>query len=158
MNDTKHNTKHEEHDDSEGHEHHSFDSYRMRLPSPLTPEAERVMSETIGSAIQVHRELGPGLLESIYRSAMQIELTDKGLSHETERPVCIKYRDIELRGQRVDLIVENLIVVELKGVAKLNEIHRAQVLSYLRATGLRGGLLINFHVPVLRNGLKRLVL
>src|SRR5688572_25464674 len=93
MNDVKHNTKHEEHDDSEGHEHHSSRSYRMRLPSPLTPEAERVMSETIGCAIQVHRELGPGLLESIYRSAMQIELAEKGLSHEIERPVCIRYRD-----------------------------------------------------------------
>ena len=89
---------------------------------------------------------------------MQIELMEKGLSHEIERPVCIRYRDVELRGQRVDLIVENLIVVELKGVAKLNEIHRAQVLSYLRATGLRGGLLINFHVQVLRDGLKRIVL
>ena len=158
MNDTKHNTKHEGHDDSEGHEQNSLRACRMGLPSPLTPEAERVMSETIGCAIQVHRELGPGLLESIYRSAMQIELMEKGLSHEIERPVCIRYRDVELRGQRVDLIVENLIVVELKGVAKLNEIHRAQVLSYLRATGLRGGLLINFHVQVLRDGLKRIVL
>ena len=158
MNNAKHDTKHEGHDDSEGHEHHSSRAYRMRLPSPLTPEAERVMSETIGCAIQVHRELGPGLLESIYRSAMQIELMEKGLSHETERPVCIRYRDVELRGQRVDLIVENLIVVELKGVAKLNEVHRAQVLSYLRATGLRGGLLINFHESVLRKGLKRIVL
>lgn len=109
MTNSKHDTKPEEHDDSEGHEHHSLRPYRMRLPSPLTPEAERVMSETIGCAIQVHRELGPGLLESIYRSAMQIELMEKGLSHETERPVCIRYRDVELRGQRVDLIVENLI-------------------------------------------------
>jgi GxxExxY protein len=149
---------HEGRDDPEGHDNDSSRRYRMRLPSPLSPEAERVMSETIGCAIQVHRALGPGLLESIYRSAMQIELTETGLSHEIERPVCVKYRDIELRGQRVDMIVENLIVVELKGVAKLNEIHRAQVLSYLRATGLRGGLLINFHVPVLRNGLKRIVL
>ena len=88
---------------------------------------------------------------------MQIELMEKGLSHETERPVCIRYRDVDLRGQRVDLIVEDLIVVELKGVAKLNEIHRAQVLSYLRATGLRGGLLINFHERVLRNGLMIIV-
>ena len=158
MNNSKDNSEHEEHDDPEGHEEHSLRRYRMRLPSPLTPEAERVMSETIGCAIQVHRELGPGLLESIYRSAMQIELTAMGLSHETERPVCIKYREVELRGQRVDLIVENLIVVELKGVAKLNEAHRAQVLSYLRATGLRGGLLINFHELVLRRGLKRIVL
>jgi GxxExxY protein len=131
----------------------------MRLASPLTPEAERVMLETIGCAIRVHRALGPGLLESIYRGAMLIELAAMRLSYETERPVCIKYRDIDLRGQRVDLIVEDLIVVELKGVVRLNDVHRAQVLSYLRATGLRGGLLINFHVSVLRNGgLKRIVL
>ena len=81
--------KHDGHDDDEGHEEHSSRVYRMRLPSPLTPEAERVMSETIGCAIRVHRELGPGLLESIYGSALQIELTTVGLSYETERPVCI---------------------------------------------------------------------
>jgi GxxExxY protein len=150
--------KHEGHEDDEGHEEHSSPVYHMRLPSPLTPAAERVMSDTIGCAIRVHHELGPGLLESIYRSAMQIELASAGLSHETERPVTITYHGVELRGQRVDLIVENLIVVELKGVARLNDVHRAQVLSYLRATGLRGGLLINFHVPVLRSGLKRIVL
>jgi len=138
MNDTKHNTKHEGHDDSEGHEQNSSRAGRMRLPSPLTPEAERVMSETIGCAIQVHRELGPGLLESIYRSAMQIELMEKGLSHEIERPVCIRYRDVELRGQRVDLIVENLIVVELKGVAKLNEIHRARCFRTCARRGCEG--------------------
>ena len=152
------NSKHEGYEDLEGHENDSSSRYRMRLPSPLTPEAERVMSETIGCAIRVHRELGPGLLESIYRSAMQIELAATGLSHETERPVTITYHGVELQGQRVDLIVKNLIVVELKGVARLNDVHRAQVLSYLRATGLRGGLLINFHVPVLRSGLKRIVL
>jgi GxxExxY protein len=149
--------KHEGHDDDEGREEPSR-RYRMRLTSPLSPEAEHVMTETIGCAVRVHRELGPGLLESIYRSAMQIELASVGLSHETERRVTINYHGVELRGQRVDLIVENLIVVELKGVARLNDVHRAQVLSYLRATGLRGGLLINFHVPLLRDGLKRFVL
>ena len=69
-----------------------------------------------------------------------------------------QYRDVDLHGQRVDLIVDGLVVVELKCVVRLNDVHRAQLLSYLRATGLRGGLLINFHVPVLRSGLKRIVL
>jgi GxxExxY protein len=149
---------HEGRDDPEGHENDSAPRYRMRLPSPLSRDAERVMSDTIGCAIRVHRELGPGLLESICRSAMQIELAAAGLAHETERPVTIKYWDVDLRGQRVDLIVENLVDVELKCVVRFNDVHRAQVLSYLRATGLRGGLLINFHAPVLRAGLKGIVL
>jgi GxxExxY protein len=151
-------SRHEGREDFEAHENPPSPLYRMRLPSPLTPEAERVMAETIGCAIRVHRELGPGLLGSIYRSAMQIESASAGLSHQTERPVTITDHGVELQGQRVDLIVENPVVVELKGVARLNDVHRAQVLSYLRATGLRGGLLINFHVPGLRAGLERFVL
>lgn len=130
----------------------------MRLPSPLTAQAERVMSETIGCAIRVHRALGPGFLESIYRKAMLIELKASGLSHESERPVRVTYRGIDIRGQRVDLIVERQIVVELKAVVKLDEVHRAQLISYLRTTGLRGGLLINFRVAILRRGLRRVVL
>ena len=149
---------HEDHDDIEGHESHSSRPYRMRLPSPLTPEADRVMSDVIGCAIRVHRALGPGFLESIYQKAMHAEFAATGLSYESERPVRVKYRDIEIPGQRVDLIVERLIVVELKSVVRLDEIHRAQLISYLRTTGLRGGLLINFRVPVLHSGLKRVVL
>ena len=131
---------------------------RMRLPSPLTAWAEHVMSETIGCAIPVHRALGPGLLESIYRKAMHIEVGAAGLSYESERPVRVRYRDVEITGQRVDLIVEGEIVVELKSVIRLDEVHRAQLISYLRTTGLRGGLLINFRVPVLQRGLRRVVL
>ena len=149
---------HEDHDDLEGHESHSSRAHRMRLPSPLTPEADQVTSAVIGCAIRVHRALGPGFLESIYQKAMYLELAATGLSYESERPVQVKYRDVEIAGQRVDLIVEGLIVVELKSVVRLDEIHRAQLISYLRATGLRGGLLINFRVPVLYAGLKRVVL
>jgi len=116
------------------------------------------MSETIECAFRVHRELGPGFLESIYRKAMYFEMDRAGLSYQFEQSVSVKYREIQIPGQRVDLIVENLIVVELKAVARFDDVHRAQLISYLRTTGLRGGLLINFHVPVLRNGLKRIVL
>jgi GxxExxY protein len=116
------------------------------------------MSETIGCAIRVHRALGPGFLESIYRKAVHIELNAAGLSYESERPVHVKYREVEIKGQRVDLIVESAIVVELKSVVRLDEVHRAQLISYLRTTGLRGGLLINFRVPVLQRGLRRIVL
>jgi len=146
------------HEGREEHELLSPTPHRMRLPSPLTADAERVMSETIGCAIRVHRELGPGFLESIYRKAMHYELARAGLSYQSEQSVRVKYRDIEISGQRVDLIVESLIVVELKCVARFDDVHRAQLISYLRTTGLRGGLLINFRVPVLQNGLKRLVL
>ena len=116
------------------------------------------MSDVIGCAIRVHRALGPGFLESIYQKAMHLELAAAGLTYESERAVRVKYREVEISGHRVDLIVEGLIVVELKSVVRLDEIHRAQLISYLRTTGLRGGLLINFRVPVLHRGLKRVVL
>ena len=149
------------HEEREGHEETNSTlspRHRMQLPSPLTAEVERVMSETIGCAIRVHRTLGPGFLESIYRKAMYVELGASGLSYESERPVPVKYRDVQIAGQRVDLIVEGQIVVELKAVVKLDEVHRAQLISYLRATGLRGGLLVNFRVAVLRHGLRWVVL
>lgn len=149
---------HEDHEDQEDHESHLVRRHRMRVPSPLTARAEAVMSETIGCAIQVHRALGPGFLESIYRKAMQIELGASGLSYESERPVSVRYRETDISGQRVDLIVERLTVVELKAVVRLDDVHRAQLISYLRTTGLRGGLLINFRVPVLQRGLRRVVL
>jgi len=88
----------------------------MRLPSPLPAETESVMTETIGCAIAVHRALGPGFLERIYRRAMYIELEAHRLAYEAEHPVKVVYRDSEIPGQRVDLIVEGLVLVELKSV------------------------------------------
>ena len=116
------------------------------------------MTETIGCAIAVHRALGPGFLESIYKKAMHLELNARGISYESEKAITVSYRGTQIEGQRVDLIVEGLIVVELKAVARFDDVHQAQVISYLRTTGLRGGLLINFRVPVLKAGLKRIVL
>lgn len=144
----------------EGHEEHEdvpLKSPGVKIPSPLSREAEAAMSKTIGAAIAVHRVLGPGFLESIYRRAMHIELEARNIAYEKERSICVLYRGVEIPGQRVDLIVEGLIVVELKAVSRLDESHRAQLLSYLKTTGLRGGLLINFHAPLLRDGLRRLV-
>ena len=89
---------------------------------------------------------------------MHIELNARGLSYQSEKPVTVSYRGIQIEGQRVDLVVEGLIVVELKTVARFDDVHKAQVMSYLRTTGLRGGLLINFRVPVLKRGLQRIVL
>ena len=151
-------------EEREGHEERrGSESDPVRLPasrvdSPLSAEAEWVMRQTIGCAIAVHRALGPGFLESIYRKAMCIELENRRLSYEKERSIHVTYRGIEIPGQRVDLIVGGLIVVELKSVLQLDEVHRAQVISYLRTTGLRGGLLINFRVRVLKDGLRRIVL
>jgi len=89
---------------------------------------------------------------------MYLELRAAGLSYECELPVVVRYRGVELTGQRVDLIVGRQIVVALKSVARLDDVHRAQLISYMRTTGLRGGLLINFRVPLLVRGLKRVVL
>jgi GxxExxY protein len=109
---------HEDHDGHEAHESNTSPEYRLRVPSPLSREAERVMTATIGCAIRVHRSLGPVFLESIYKKAMHLELAASGLSFEAERPVLVRYREADLAGQRVDLIVEKQIVVELKSVVR----------------------------------------
>jgi len=150
-------------EDREGREGNSSCDSRARLPgvrsdSPLSVEAESVMRRTIGCAIAVHRALGPGFLESIYRKAMCIELESRKLAYERERTIRVNYRGVDIPGQRVDLIIEGLIVVELKSVTRLDEVHRAQVISYLRTTGLKGGLLVNFRVRLLKDGLQRIVL
>ena len=129
-----------------------------RPDSPLSREGEWAMHQTIGCALAVHRELGPGFLESIYQKAMYIELDNRSLSYERERAIQVRYRSIEIPGQRVDLIIQGLIVVELKSVVRLDQIHRAQLISYLRTMGLKGGLLINFRERLLKNGIQRIVL
>jgi GxxExxY protein len=146
------------HEEDEGREGHEARRSPMRLRSPLSPETERVMTQTIGCAIAVHRALGPGFLESIYREAMCIELTTRGLLYERERRISVRYRNVPISGQRIDLLIEGVVVVELKSVAHFDDVHSAQVISYLKTTGLRAGLLINFRVRLLRDGLKRFVL
>jgi GxxExxY protein len=130
----------------------------MRIASPLSAEEERIMHQVIGSAISVHRALGPGFLESVYRRAVCIELDRRNLPYKCEHPIDVTYGEIPISGQRIDLIVGGLVIVELKAVARFEEIHRAQLISYLRASGLRGGLLINFRVRVFKDGIRRIVL
>lgn len=130
----------------------------MRVASPLSPEEERIMHRVIGSAIAVHRALGPGFLESIYRKALCVEFEKREITYECERPLEVTYGGVPITGQRIDLIVGGLIIVELKAVTKFEEIHRAQLISYLRTAGLRGGLLINFRVRILTEGIRRVVL
>jgi GxxExxY protein len=147
-----HDGRHDEHDEGFGR------NFRMRLPSPLPEETEQVMTRIIDCAMEVHKSLGPGFLESIYQKAMQVELSRVRLAFESEKPIQVVYAGVAIQGQRVDLVVEGVVVVELKCVTRFETIHESQVVSYLRTMGLRAGLLINFHVPLLHRGLKRIVL
>lgn len=113
--------------------------------------------KVIGSAIEVHRHLGPGLLESIYRECLMMELSGGGIRFESERFVPIDYKGRRVRGGlKLDLLVEGCLVVELKAVEALHPVHSAQVLTYLRLTGFPTGLLMNFNTTSLRAGLRRL--
>jgi GxxExxY protein len=114
--------------------------------------------EIIGAAIEVHRMLGPGLLESAYEECLARELAIRGLPFERQKPVPVTYKDVKLEcGYRIDLLVDGTVVVELKAVDALAPIHDAIVLTYLRLSGCRIGLLINFHAVVLKDGIRRLV-
>ena len=117
-----------------------------------------VTRETIGAAMRVHTALGPGLLESAYRACLGRELELSGLHYQTEVPVAITYRGLTIpTAYRMDLLVEEAVVVETKAVSKITEAHQAQLLSHLRLTRRTVGLLINFHVRHLRHGIKRMV-
>jgi GxxExxY protein len=112
--------------------------------------------EIIGAAIEVHRVLGPGLLESIYEEALCVELALRGLRVDRQVEVDVNYKGHVIKGQRIDVLVEGEVVVELKAVSKLPEVAKAQVLSYLKATGLKRGLLVNFSEERLIKGVTRL--
>lgn len=118
----------------------------------------KVTEEIIGGAIEVHRTLGPGLLESAYEDCLAVELELRGLRFERQKPLSIEYKGRRVAADfRIDLVVERQVIVELKAVEKLLPVHAAQLLTYLRLSNTRYGLLINFNVPVLRDGLKRMV-
>jgi GxxExxY protein len=120
---------------------------------------EELTEQIIGAAIEVHRHLGPGLLESAYRRCLVHELELREVPVRTEVPVGIDYKGIRLEaGYRLDVLVEDKVVVEVKAVEALEPVYHAQLLTYLRLAGCRVGLLINFNVPVLRDGIKRVVL
>lgn len=119
---------------------------------------DQLSRRIIGAAIEVHRHLGPGLLESAYEVCLAYELKQLGFRIEEQKPLPVVYKGIKLDcGYRLDLIVEDEVIVEIKAVEGLLPIHEAQLLSYLRIANKRVGLLMNFHVPVLKNGLKRIV-
>ena len=120
---------------------------------------ENLISKSIiGAAIEVHKVLGPGLLESAYKECLYYELNFRGWRVKREVAPPINYKKVKLdHGYRIDLLVENMIVVELKTVEFLTDIHSAQVLTYLRLSGCKLGLLINFHTTLLKNGIKRFI-
>jgi GxxExxY protein len=125
--------------------------------APL-PDINRITSQVIKSAIEVHRWLGPGLLESVYLVCLVYELRNAGLKLETQKALPVSYKEVRLDcGFRVDLIVEDTVIVEAKSVSQLAPVFRAQLLTYLRLTGCQAGLLINFNVPVLKDGLTRVL-
>lgn len=113
----------------------------------------------VDAAIEVHRELGPGLLERVYEASLAKELRLRGISsvRQLPQPVVYKGEELEDEGYKIDLLVEDCIIVELKTVSELLPIHHSQLLTYLRLSEKKLGLLINFHVPLLKNGIKRLV-
>jgi GxxExxY protein len=123
----------------------------------LSPEINSLATKTIGAAIAVHRELGPGFLEAAYEEALTLELGANGIHFERQFPIPVSYRDVQIAEYRLELVVGNLLIVELKAVEQLRPVHRAQVLSYLRAGGFDLGLLMNFNVPVLRDGIQRVI-
>jgi len=121
-------------------------------------DINELSSEIIGAAIEVHKALGPGLLESAYEECLSYELGLRRLLVERQKPLSITYKKRELDcGYRLDSVVEKTIILELKSCEKIEEIHRAQLLTYLKLSGLRLGLLLNFNVPVMRDGIVRIV-
>lgn len=130
----------------------------LRVQSPLSDEVERLVHDTIGCCIAVHRALGPGLFERIYSRALCIELAARKLPFEREKRYEVSYRGELLASQSLDFVVAGQIVLEIKSVEQLASIHHRQVLNYMRIAHLRAGLLVNFNVPILPDGLCRKVL
>jgi GxxExxY protein len=120
---------------------------------------KKLTEEIIGAAIEVHKFLGPGLLETAYQACMERELDLRKIQFEKQKSLPIEYKGVKLDCDfRLDLLVENKVIVELKTVETLASVHEAQLLTYMKLTGCKIGLLINFNVPVLKTGIKRLIL
>jgi len=122
-------------------------------------ELDALAKGVVDAAFKVHKALGPGLLESAYQACMEIELERRGVPFAVQELLPISYEGVRIEGAyRIDLLVGGKLVVELKAVEKLLPVHQAQILTYLRLTGLRLGLLINFNAPLIKDGIKRIAL
>ena len=144
----------------EGHKEHQgfMTAFPRKVFDPVPPEVERVGKAVLDAAFTVHSELGPGLLESVYRIAMKHVIDASGIMAETEVKIPILFRGVKLEsGLRLDLLVNQCVIAELKSVEKMNPVYEAQLLTYLRLSKVRLGYLINFYVPHLKDGIKRMV-
>ena len=122
-------------------------------------DIEKIFTQTLNSAFEVHKTLGPGLLENTYQQCLAHELKQRNLHIETEKPLPVSYKGIQLEcGYRIDILVENQIIIELKAVEKLNDLHLAQIMSYMKLSEIKLGLLVNFNTRYLKDGIKRVAL
>ncbi len=122
-------------------------------------DIEKVFKQILDCSFIVHSALGPGLLESAYEECLRYELTKRGIHVQRQKPLPLIYEDVKLEvGYRVDLLVENQVVVEIKSVEALNEVHLAQILTYQKLSGCKLGLLVNFNVKRLKDGIKRVII
>jgi len=137
--------------------HKDHQEHKERSHPVLDPKIERIVTEVIGAGLAVHRQLGPGFVETVYEQAIAFELRTRGLGFEQQSRIAVRYRGETVAQHRLDLVVERSVVVEVKAVKKLRPIHQAQLLSYLKASGYRVGLLMNFNVRLLVDGLQRFV-
>ena len=142
----------------DGHDEYDGVSFKMHLPSPLSDDVERVMTRVIDCAIDVHRQLGRGFSNRSTRGRCASLSRAQASRSSKRRPIEVVYEGVAIPGQRADLVVPGVVVVQLKSVERFEEVHRGQVISYLRTMGLRAGLRINFRVPLLYRGTKRIVL
>jgi GxxExxY protein len=124
----------------------------------LTDRMEWIASQIVDAALKIHRTLGPGLLESVYERCLAYELAHRGLNIETQVALDIVYEELRIEnGLRIDLLVEDCIIIEVESVEKTSDLHKAQLLTYLRLANLRLGFLINFNVPLIKDGITRVI-
>jgi GxxExxY protein len=143
---------------SESKDHGKMLSSPKKVYSPIPAETERIGKLVLDAAYKVHTVLGPGLLESVYEIAMKHVLTRGGALAETELKLPIMFEDVILESAlRIDMLIEKCVIAELKSVEKMNPVYEAQLITYLRLSKVRLGFLINFNVPHLKDGIKRIV-
>jgi len=130
----------------------------MSAVAAQADQLNAITEQIIGAAMDVHRVIGPGLLESAYEACLAFELRARGFRVEQQKPLPVVYKQVKLDcGYRLDMVVNDLVIVEIKAVEKLNAVHEAQLLSYLRLLSCRVGLLLNFHCTMLKHGIRRVV-
>ena len=121
-------------------------------------EINDITGEIIGCCIEIHKELGPGLLESAYEECLAYELNNAGLFFERQKPIPVRYKEIYIEyGYRMDFVVENQVIIEIKSVEAISIVHTAQILTYMKFAEMNAALLINFNVSILKNGIKRFI-